>query len=254
MMGETGIALVSWRLRPTVETANRLYELIAGNARTADHELFSGAPGTMLAAVHLYEATSDVRWRELWSDSGDVLWEEFRPDPEHGCRLWLQYRRGRLIGSIGARHGFASNVRALLRGEELLGDQRSAEVRRAAAETATTLALREDGLANWPTAADPYWAERFPTRAQWCHGAPGVVTSLATLPRDDATDDLLEAAGELVWQAGLLRKGPGLCHGTAGNGCSFLALHARTGEARWLDRARAFAMHSLEQVDRSPPR
>lgn len=66
-------------------------------------------------------------------------------------------------------------------------------------------------------------------------------------------DELLESAGELVWLAGSLRKGAGLCHGTAGNGCAFLALHARTGESRWLDRARAFAMHALEQLERTEP-
>ena len=88
---------------------------------------------------------------------------------------------------------------------------------------------------------------------QWCHGAPGLVTSLVTLPRDDATDRLLAAAGELTWHAGPLRKGPGLCHGTAGNGCAFLALHTRTGEEKWLHRARAFAMHALEQAELSQP-
>ena len=49
-------------------------------------------------------------------------------------------------------------------------------------------------------------------------------------------------------------QGRGVCHGTAGNGCAFLALHARTGDGRWLERARAFAMHALEQVDPSKPR
>ena len=106
---------------------------------------------------------------------------------------------------------------------------------------------------NWPTAADPYWAEQFSTRVQWCHGAPGLITSLASLPRGEATDELLAAAGELIWHAGPLRKGPGLCHGTAGNGCAFLALYTRTGDERWLERAQA-AMHALAQVDRDQPR
>jgi lantibiotic modifying enzyme len=125
---------------------------------------------------------------------------------------------------------------------------------RAAAETAARLALREDDLVNWPTAADAYWAEQFPTRVQWCHGAPGLVVSLADLPRSEASDELLAAAGELIWRAGPLQKGAGLCHGTAGNGCAFLALHTRTGEERWLERARAFAIHALEQVERSEAR
>jgi hypothetical protein len=64
-------------------------------------------------------------------------------------------------------------------------------------------------------------------------------------------DELLEAAGELTWHAGPLGKGAGLCHGTAGNGCAFLALHLRTGADDWLARARAFAIHALEQAERS---
>ena len=42
------------------------------------------------------------------------------------------------------------------------------------------------------------------------------------------TDKYLVAArsgGELVWQRGLIKKGPGLCHGVAGNGYTFLHLY-----------------------------
>jgi len=251
MHGEVGVLLVSWKLEPTPEKEERLLELVAGNARNPSHELFNGSPGTMLAALHLFEQTGGERWRELWLTCADTLLEQFRTDPEYGRRLWIQYRRGRLIRSIGAGHGFASNVHSLLRGAALLGEERLAELQADALRTAATLALREGPLANWPTAADPFWAADFPIRVQWCHGAPGLITSLAALPRGDEADELLAAAGELVWEAGPLRKGVGLCHGTAGNGCAFLALHTRTGDERWLDRARAFAMHALEQVERA---
>ena len=50
-----------------------------------------------------------------------------------------------------------------------------------------------------------------------------------------------------MWIAGPLSKPPGLCHGTDGNGYAFLKLHAMTGDALWLERARAFAMHALAQ-------
>ena len=53
------------------------------------------------------------------------------------------------------------------------------------------------------------------------------------------------------WRAGPLKKGAGLCHGTAGNGYAFLALLARTGNERWLARARAFAMHAAAQIEHS---
>jgi hypothetical protein len=46
-------------------------------------------------------------------------------------------------------------------------------------------------------------------------------------------------------------KGANLCHGTAGNGYACLALLRRTGDERWLTRAREFAMHAAGQVARS---
>ena len=84
-------------------------------------------------------------------------------------------------------------------------------------------------------------------RTQWCHGAPGIVATLAHL----LDEELAVAGGELTWRAGPLSKGANLCHGTAGNGYAFLALHERTGDERWLTRARAFAMHAARQVEQS---
>ncbi len=112
--------------------------------------------------------------------------------------------------------------------------------------TTLATATREGALANWT----PSWLPQRPGfLVQWCHGAPGFVTSLATFA-DPRLDDVLIAAGELVWTAGPLAKGAGLCHGTAGNGYAFLKLFVRTGETRWLDRARAFAMHAIGQCER----
>ena len=48
---------------------------------------------------------------------------------------------------------------------------------------------------------------------------------------------LAAGAADVVWQRGLLRKGYGLCHGTAGNGYVFLHLFRLTGEQKWLHRA-----------------
>ena len=84
-------------------------------------------------------------------------------------------------------------------------------------------------------------------RTQWCHGAPGIVATLAPF----LDEELAVAGGELTWRAGPLRKGANLCHGTAGNGYAFLALLERTGDERWLTRARAFAMHAARQVEQS---
>jgi lantibiotic modifying enzyme len=103
--------------------------------------------------------------------------------------------------------------------------------------------LREDGLANWVPREGSRPDE---IRVQWCHGAPGMVTTLG-----DLLDlELALAGGELTWRAGPLAKGPNLCHGTAGNAYAFLVLHGRTGDELWLERARAFALHAIDQVER----
>jgi hypothetical protein len=81
-----------------------------------------------------------------------------------------------------------------------------------------------------------------------CHGAPGFVICLADFPAD-TLDDLLLGAGETTWRAGPLRKGSNLCHGTGGNGYTFLKLHRRFSDPIWLERARAFAMHGIAQTE-----
>lgn len=42
---------------------------------------------------------------------------------------------------------------------------------------------------------------------------------------------------DVIWQRGLLRKGYGVCHGTAGNGYSFLSLYHLTQDKKYLYRA-----------------
>jgi lantibiotic modifying enzyme len=105
------------------------------------------------------------------------------------------------------------------------------------------LALHAGALANWPPAEE---APPEQIRVQWCHGAPGIVAGLG----DVMDEELAVAGGELTWRAGPIARGSGLCHGTAGNAYAFLVLHRRTGDELWLDRARAFALHAIGQVER----
>jgi lanthionine synthetase-like protein len=243
-MGETGIRLVLHRLSPSKENADRLAELIAANAKDERRELMWGSPGTMLAAAAMHELTGEARWLELWRESAAWLLDEW--DLETG--LWTQHLYGRVDQSIGPAHGFAGCVLALARDAD-------DEVHRRVAETTARYAIEEDGLANWlpSTSMQTLRSNRDRSiRTQWCHGSPGVVTSLARCaPDDDEHGRLLRAGGELTWRAGPLAKGANLCHGTAGNGYAFLALFERTEDELWLERARAFAIHSAAQVARA---
>ncbi len=240
-MGETGIRLVLHRLSPSPANADRLAELIAGNAEDERREVMWGSPGTMLAAEAMHELTGEPRWLELRSASATWLRDDWDPN----TALWTQHLYGMVDQWIGPAHGFAGCMLALARDAD-------DELHRGAARTAARYAVEEDGLANWPSRSSSLDLSSTGDgliRTQWCHGAPGIVASLARFaPGDDEHERLLRAGGELTWTAGPLAKGSNLCHGTAGNGYAFLALFERTGNEIWLERARAFAMHALAQV------
>lgn len=50
-------------------------------------------------------------------------------------------------------------------------------------------------------------------------------------------------SGELVWQKGLLKKGPGICHGVAGSAYVFLLLYRLTGNSKYIYRAQRQETH-----------
>ena len=78
----------------------------------------------------------------------------------------------------------------------------------------------------------------------WCHGSPGTVYLMARAYKVMGDPKYLQSAlkcGENVWQLGLLRKGPGICHGVAGSGYVFLLLHGLTRDRKYLYRAQKFA-------------
>jgi lantibiotic modifying enzyme len=241
--GEAGIRLVLQRIAPSRANADRLAELIADNAHDEHRELMWGSAGTMLIAAELHRSTGEARWEELWRES--AAWLEGERDRESG--VWTQVIRGKPAQYLGPAHGFAGCMLALA------AFAPSADLDEHAAHVVRRYALEEDGLANWPPLTDSgLRAPDGKIRIQWCHGAPGIVASLAPFARgDDQHDGLLRAGGELTWRAGSLVNGPGLCHGTAGNGYAFLALLERTGDDLWLERARAFAMHAAAQVARA---
>jgi len=222
-MGETGIRLVLQRLAPSQANLERLSELIAANERDERCELMWGSPGTILAGRELgLDVTASIEWLQGQREADG---------------LWTQQLYGRSSRCLGPAHGFAGCVLAL-------GDAAGVS------ETLQSFAVEEDGLVNWLPYAGMQRLDAHrdgQIRTQWCHGAPGIVATLAHM----LDEELAVGGGELTWRAGPLRKGGNLCHGTAGNGYAFLALLERTGDERWLARARAFAMHAARQVEHS---
>jgi len=244
LLGRAGILLVSWLLHPSAETADLLTLEIAANVGNKTNELLWGSPGTMFAAAALIDRGGEERFAELWSRSAAQLIEVRDPD---GC--WTQDMYGQTARYFGAGHGFAGNAHALLTRPELLDD--APELAAGFARIVLDHAFGTHETANWPPhVGGPLQVPDQTIRVQWCHGAPGIVTALAAAdPENQELTAILAAGGELTWRAGPLRKGAGLCHGTAGNAFAFFSLLHRTGDEMWLERARSFAMHAAGQVD-----
>lgn len=236
LCGEIGPLLVAYRLTAEAGLAEDIHRLVLANDANPTDDISWGAPGTILAALALHEWTSQERWRAAARESATALRARRGPDG-----LWRQdddYR------GLTTMHGAAGNTLALLRAGE------DAAV---AGETAAVLArhaFRDGGLANWPGTPRPQLVRPRDGRIclQFCTGAPGVLVGAW----EYLDEELVVASAELVWQAGAHRdeKGHGLCHGTSGNGFALLKAFARTGDERWLERARRFAMHALAQAER----
>jgi hypothetical protein len=142
------------------------------------------------------------------------------------------------------------NTYVALRGAKYLDPT---QVRRFSDNCLATLlktALSFDGCNNWHPMSDASRVANRVPPVQDCHGAAGVVNRLASVPRIAEWDALLLAAGELIWRAGPLVKGPGFCHGTAGNALALLKLANRFEDDIWLGRARSMASHAYSQVKR----
>lgn len=248
-LGDTGVLLLQFKHGRSQAAAQALFELVEANLHNPTQEFLWGSPGTLVAALHMLEATGEERWLQVFRRGVDILWQQMHPATGFDDTwVWTQDMYGRKRQYLGAGHGFAGNVFPVVRGARWLP---AGQVAAFVARTLRTLSAdvsAEAGLANWKPVFDaartgqPGWP-----LVQDCHGAPGIICRLADADSPELRTLLLQG-GELVWAAGPLSKGPGFCHGTAGNGQAFLKLHAVTGDALWLARARAFAMHALAQT------
>ena len=241
LSGEAGILLVAFRLTRDPALADALLVRVRANVANDANELMWGAPGTLLAARLMLGWTGEPRWRDACDESVAAVLAKRDPDGQ-----WTQRLHGHATRYLGPVHGLVGNVQALI--PFLDGKRRSALVRRTSA-ILERAAFVQDDLANWPPeAGERLENTRGEIRLQWCHGAPGIICSTAPY-LDEA---LVVAGAELTWVAGAHRdtKGAGICHGTAGNGYALIKAFERTGDERWLERARRFAVHALAQVRR----
>ncbi|KAK4319693.1 hypothetical protein Pmani_009353 [Petrolisthes manimaculis] len=145
---------------------------------------------------------------------------------------------------LGAAHGLAGILQMLLSFPKWLSVRPQAQelIKR----SVDVLMSLQTPTGNFPCAMDELGRQRQEEDelVHWCHGAPGTVYLLGKAYKVFQEQKYLNACvkcGEVTWQKGLLKKGPGICHGVAGSGYVFLTLYRLTGDHRHLHRALQFS-------------
>jgi lantibiotic modifying enzyme len=252
-IGEIGILVPRLLAEPdNQEVSQYLLKCMEETIELPLYEITSGQSGMMHAALALYRKTGDICWKSIFIKGAKSLMDNWKEDTETGEWHWQSQVFGPKRHYYGACHGVSGNANILLQGIDLLPYGYSEVIINRTISTLNISAKREANLTNWVLCTKPNIDKLL---VQWCHGAAGIVTAMTMTPKGNSSnskllDELLESAGELVWQAGPLVKGSNICHGTSGNGYAFLYLYKRTRNSIWLDRARKFAIHAVEQCKR----
>lgn len=148
---------------------------------------------------------------------------------------------------LGAGHGLAGILFALMLFPDYLkANPDSEQLVRSA--LAYMLQITPVDTGNLPSAMDEVSGQhRRPSSdilVHWCHGATGAVLVYArafVLWKDPRYLLACRQCADVIWKRGLLKKGPGICHGVAGSAYAFLVLYRLTGEVFYLHRASMFA-------------
>ncbi|XP_072535488.1 lanC-like protein 2 [Salminus brasiliensis] len=155
------------------------------------------------------------------------------------CPLLYEWHKKQYVG---AAHGLAGIYYMLMQSSAKVNPEILAELVRPCVDYVRHKKFRSG---NYPSSL----SNETDRLVHWCHGAPGVVHMLIMANKVFKDEKYLRDAvecGEVIWQRGLLRKGYGICHGTAGNGYAFLSLYKLTQEQKYLYRACKFAEWCLD--------
>lgn len=209
--------------------------------RCGSDELFVGRAGYVLGSVWLSKETgaplNTPMLHELCHtivNSGREYSQKVKsPSPLMYAYYDVEY--------LGAAHGLCSILQVLMSVPGFL--EKNPNEEKDIRGSVDFILKLQDSQGNFPCAMDEAGSPRHDL-VHWCHGAGGVIYMMAKaylVWKDEKYLRSCEKAADTIWTKGLLKKGPGICHGVAGNGYSFLLLYRLTGEQKHLARALAFA-------------
>ncbi len=188
-LGHSAVLLLQWRHGRSTAAADELFALVERNLENKALEALWGSPGTLVAALHMLEATAGApeaqRWQALFRRGVDLLWAQMLPvrhsaQPQREVWVWTQDLYGRVVQYMGAGHGFAGNVFPVIRGARWLDAAVVAAFEARTLDALDVCATREPGLVHWGPHFDAATAG-YPVKAllQDCHGGPGIICRLA---------------------------------------------------------------------------
>jgi serine/threonine-protein kinase len=213
--------------------------------RPCEHvDVAFGKAGLLLGAAQLLEALpSSIDGTELRAAGGavqDRLWAELEPQ--------APLAEGPQLRALGAAHGWAGYLYALLRWSEAAGSEPPPSLTGRLDELGE-LALPAGRGLRWPYDA----AQPMPhggLEASWCNGAAGYVPLWLTAHRLLGEERFEDWARRAAWTAyeSPIPSGGDLCCGFGGRAYAVLALYRHGGEEVWLARARSLAERAAVNI------
>ncbi|XP_031624740.1 lanC-like protein 3 homolog isoform X2 [Contarinia nasturtii] len=150
---------------------------------------------------------------------------------------------------LGAAHGLSGILHMLLESPWFSIDSSGAipipkDYEADIKDTIDAFLALQDSEGNFPCDMEDAYHGNANSLLHWCHGAPGAIYLLIKaylIFKEEKYLVASERAADLIWQRGLLFKGPGICHGVAGNGYASLIMYRLTNNPKYLYRATKFA-------------
>jgi eukaryotic-like serine/threonine-protein kinase len=228
-----------------------LESFLSAAARPCDHvDVAFGRSGLLLGcslALEALPATLEVRpLRTLGDGLRDSLWTQLEREPALPESTELK--------SLGAAHGWAGYLFALMRWSEASGTPLPATLGERLEQLAALGQPAGRGL-RWPheAGAHPLGGA---LEASWCNGAAGYVY-LWTLAHRQIGDEMYARLAEMAaWSAyeGHPAAPGDLCCGFAGRAYSLVCLYKHSGEPAWLARAHRLSDYAARSVRVEPLR
>ncbi|KAF6730310.1 LanC-like protein 3 [Oryzias melastigma] len=199
-------------------------------------ELFVGRAGYLCAALILSKDQIKSICQAIIESGKQYARRKRKPFPLMYSYYGTEY--------LGAAHGLSSVLQMLLSYQDMLSGADKDLVWQS-----VDFLMNQEQNCNWPAELGAM-IERENELVHWCHWSPGyaphhgvayLFAKAYLINKKPQYLDTCIRSGELVWQKGLLKKGPGICHGVAGSAYVFLLLYRLTGNSKYIYRAQRFA-------------